>query len=109
MAKTQAAKSAADVGSGTKPGGTGARFRHGDDDVFVMGTDAHGNLYDGRTNNPKRAGSMAHKRFSVMRDGMTIGEYVEALGGDAGARRAMIADVNYGEKKGLFSVKKAEA
>lgn len=46
--------------------------------------------------NPKRDGSSAHKRFALYRDGMTVGEFLEA-GGTMG-------DINFDSAKGFITL-----
>jgi hypothetical protein len=47
--------------------------------MIRMQKDSEGNVY-GDSNNPKRKGSAAAKKFSKYRDGMTLAEYVKAGG-----------------------------
>ena len=48
------------------------------------------------TGNPKREGSLAHKRFALYKDGMTIADYI-AAGGRTG-------DINYDVANQLIEV-----
>lgn len=73
-----------------------------DKDTIVMGVDKDGKKY-GKDNNPKRAGTKAEARFAKFRDGMTVGEFVKAVGSYATAK----ADIDWGIKKGQLSIKKA--
>lgn len=60
-----------------------------------FGKDKEGKLY-GKDNNPKRAGSAAHGRFALYKDGQTIAEAKEA-GVTAG-------DINWDAKQGFIKI-----
>lgn len=65
------------------------------DSVIHLGKDQNDKPY-GEDNNPKRAGSAAHTRFSYYKDGMTIDQAIEA-----GVTRA---DINWDVKQGFITV-----
>lgn len=81
-----------------------ASTKYGDNDVIHMGSDKDGNLY-GADNNPKRAGSAAAERFGKLRDGMTAGEFAEAVGD----KNAAYADLVWGESHGQLTVERKSA
>lgn len=65
------------------------------DSVIHLGKDQNDKPY-GEDNNPKRAGSAAHDRFKLYRDGMTVDQAI-----DAGVTRA---DINWDAKQGFITV-----
>ena len=73
--------------------------KYRDDQVITMGADKDGKKFGG-DNNPKRAGSLAHARFAHLKDGMTVGAFVKAVGNQATA----FGDLDYGIKHGQFTV-----
>lgn len=82
----------------TKEKKTRVRKHYPDDAVINFG-EKDGVAYS-PLNNPKRGGSKSAERFGMYRDGMTVREWVEAVG----SRGLAVADLAYDSNKGFITI-----